>query len=129
MSYTVSAIIVNYNAGPLLRGCMGSLLACPLAVQIIVVDNASHDGSLDALPDSLASPSAASSTIPARRARRTSVVFECASFNNFSRCMSPSSIALAKRIAVSKVKPIVLGYDKLNLVLSNRKYYTSVGCR
>lgn len=42
-------IIVNCNAGPLLRGCVESLLACPLDVEIIVVDNASHDGSLDAL--------------------------------------------------------------------------------
>ena len=50
MSYTVSAIIVNYNAGPLLRGCVDSLLACPLAIEIIVVDNASHDGSADGLP-------------------------------------------------------------------------------
>lgn len=52
MSHTVSAIIVNYNAGSLLRGCVDSLLACPLAVEVIVVDNASHDGSLDGLPDS-----------------------------------------------------------------------------
>ena len=43
MSHTISAIIVNYNAGPLLRGCVDSLVACPLAVQIIVVDNASTD--------------------------------------------------------------------------------------
>lgn len=49
MSHTISTIIVNYNAGPLLRGCVESLLACPLDVEIIVVDNASHDGSLDAL--------------------------------------------------------------------------------
>lgn len=52
MSYTVSAIIVNYNAGPLLRACVDSLLACPLAIEIIVVDNASHDGSLAGLPES-----------------------------------------------------------------------------
>lgn len=52
MSYTVSAIIVNYNAGPLLRGCVDSLLACSLAIEIIVVDNASHDESVDGLPDS-----------------------------------------------------------------------------
>lgn len=49
----VSAIIVNYNAGHFLRGCVESLLACPLAIDIIVVDNASHDGSLDGLPESL----------------------------------------------------------------------------
>ena len=52
MSPTISAIIVNYNAGPLLRGCVDSLLACPRAIEIIVVDNASHDGSLDGLPES-----------------------------------------------------------------------------
>lgn len=52
MSYTVSAIIVNYNAGPLLRACVDSLLACPAAIEIIVVDNASHDGSLGGLPES-----------------------------------------------------------------------------
>jgi len=51
MSPTVSAIIVNYNAGPLLRGCVDSLLACPEALEIIVVDNDSEDGSLDELSD------------------------------------------------------------------------------
>ena len=51
MSHTVSAIIVNYNAGPLLRACVDSLLACPLAIEIIVVDNASHDGSLGGFPE------------------------------------------------------------------------------
>ena len=48
----LSSIIVNYNAGTLLRGCVDSLLACPLAVEVIVVDNASHDESFDGLPDS-----------------------------------------------------------------------------
>lgn len=52
MSHTISAIIVNYNAGPLLRGCVDSLLACRLDIEIIVVDNASHDGSLERLPES-----------------------------------------------------------------------------
>jgi len=49
MSHTISSIIVNYNAGPLLRGCVDSLLNCPREVEIIVVDNASTDGSLNAL--------------------------------------------------------------------------------
>jgi GT2 family glycosyltransferase len=49
MTHAVSSIIVNFNAGPLLRGCVESLLACPLAAEVIVVDNASHDGSLDSL--------------------------------------------------------------------------------
>lgn len=45
----ISAIVVNYNAGVLLRSCIDSLLACPLAVEVIVIDNASTDGSLDAV--------------------------------------------------------------------------------
>ena len=49
MSHAISTIIVNYNAGPLLRGCVDSLLACPLDIEIVVVDNASTDGSLDVL--------------------------------------------------------------------------------
>jgi len=49
MSAVISTIIVNYNAGELLRGCVDSLLNCPLEIEIIVVDNASKDGSLDAL--------------------------------------------------------------------------------
>ena len=51
MSYSVSSIIVNYNAGLLLRRCVDSLLACPLEHEIIVVDNSSNDGSLDGLSD------------------------------------------------------------------------------
>lgn len=49
MSADLSTIIVNYNAGALLRNCVDSLLLCPLKIQIIVVDNASTDGSLDTL--------------------------------------------------------------------------------
>ena len=49
---SLSAIIVNFNAGTLLRVCVDSLLACPSAIDIIVVDNASHDRSLDGLPES-----------------------------------------------------------------------------
>lgn len=49
MSAVISTIIVNYNAGALLRSCVESLLNCPLEIEIIVVDNASIDGSLDAL--------------------------------------------------------------------------------
>ncbi|WP_126455315.1 glycosyltransferase family 2 protein [Sulfuriflexus mobilis] len=50
MSAVVSIIIVNYNAGEFLRDCVDSLLNCPLEIEIIVVDNASTDSSLDALP-------------------------------------------------------------------------------
>lgn len=49
MSPVIATIIVNYNAGALLRSCVDSLLNCPIEIEIIVVDNASTDGSLDAL--------------------------------------------------------------------------------
>ena len=49
MSAVISTIIVNYNAGEFLRDCIESVLACPLDIDIIVVDNASTDGSLDTL--------------------------------------------------------------------------------
>jgi hypothetical protein len=49
MSAVISAIIVNYNAGELLSICVDSLLNCPLAIEIIVVDNASTDGSIELL--------------------------------------------------------------------------------
>lgn len=52
MNHTISTVIVNYNAGSLLRNCVDSLLACPLDIEVIVVDNASHDGSLEGLPES-----------------------------------------------------------------------------
>ena len=51
MSHTLSTVIVNYNAGLLLRKCVDSLLACPLDIEIIVVDNASSDASLVGLQD------------------------------------------------------------------------------
>ncbi len=50
MSQTIFTIIVNYNAGALLRACIESLLASPLDIVIVVVDNASSDESLDDLP-------------------------------------------------------------------------------
>lgn len=49
MEVAVSAVIVNYNAGRFLKGCVDSLLACPLIIEVIVVDNGSSDGSLDTL--------------------------------------------------------------------------------
>ena len=49
MSAVISTIIVNYDAGEFLRSCVDSVLKCPLEIEIIVVDNASTDGSLDAL--------------------------------------------------------------------------------
>ncbi len=47
----VSVIIVNYNAGELLLGCVRSALA--EARQVIVIDNASTDGSLQGLEFSI----------------------------------------------------------------------------
>ncbi len=49
MRARISTIVVNFNAGPLLRTCIDSVLRCPLDVEIIVVDNASTDGSLVAI--------------------------------------------------------------------------------
>lgn len=43
----VSVIVVNYNAGDLLRGCVSSVLPC--VSQVVVVDNASSDHSVRAL--------------------------------------------------------------------------------
>jgi GT2 family glycosyltransferase len=53
MSVEISTIIVNFNAGDLLRECVGSLLNCPVKIEIIVIDNASKDHSLDSLADFL----------------------------------------------------------------------------
>lgn len=49
MNAVISAIVVNYNAGNLLKDCVKSLLACPLDVEVIIVDNASTDNSLATL--------------------------------------------------------------------------------
>ncbi len=47
---TLGAVVVNHNAGSLLLECVASLRAAGIA-EIIVVDNASDDGSLVALAD------------------------------------------------------------------------------
>ncbi|MGZ0080389.1 glycosyltransferase family 2 protein [Methylomonas sp. YC3] len=49
MTAKLSAIIVNFNAGELLKFCVESLLDCSEDVEIIVIDNASEDDSLNAL--------------------------------------------------------------------------------
>lgn len=49
MSPTIAAVVVNYNAGDLLQQCIDSLVNCPLGIEVVVVDNASTDGSVDAL--------------------------------------------------------------------------------
>ena len=47
-------VIVNWNAGPLLRDCVASVLAADCSGfvldRVVVVDNASEDGSLSSLP-------------------------------------------------------------------------------
>jgi GT2 family glycosyltransferase len=47
----VTVVIVNYNAGALLDACLGSVrrFAGDLALELVVVDNASSDGSAQAL--------------------------------------------------------------------------------
>jgi N-acetylglucosaminyl-diphospho-decaprenol L-rhamnosyltransferase len=44
-----AAVVVNYNAGPALVDCVGSVLAQRPSPELVVVDNASTDGSLDGL--------------------------------------------------------------------------------
>lgn len=46
MPYLIDAIIVNYNAGALIKACVSSLRTCPNVSKIIIVDNASIDNSL-----------------------------------------------------------------------------------
>jgi len=43
------AVVVNYNAGPALLDCVASVLAQDPVPELVVVDNASTDGSADAL--------------------------------------------------------------------------------
>lgn len=47
---SVDVVVVSYNSRDHLRGCVEPLLALP-GVRVMVVDNASPDGSLDALGD------------------------------------------------------------------------------
>ncbi len=46
----VSAIIVSHNSGADLAACVADVLAQDVPVEIVVVDNASSDGSVDDLP-------------------------------------------------------------------------------
>lgn len=46
MGANVRVVIVNYNAGPLLAECVRSVLATPLPLDVVVVDNGSKDDSL-----------------------------------------------------------------------------------
>ncbi|MEF3274617.1 MAG: glycosyltransferase family 2 protein [Chloroflexus sp.] len=42
----IGVIVVSYNTAPLLRRCLASLQTCQLPLQIVVVDNGSHDESV-----------------------------------------------------------------------------------
>ena len=50
-SGTIDVVVVNWNAGPLLRDCLASLAGCAnrADLRVVVIDNASHDGSADGL--------------------------------------------------------------------------------
>ena len=56
-SRKVQAVVVNYNAGPRLLDCACALLAEPGLGRVWIVDNASGDGSLDAVERLAASES------------------------------------------------------------------------
>ncbi len=45
----VGVIVVNYNAGDLLSMCVGAVLGSDVAVEVVVSDNGSDDGSLEQL--------------------------------------------------------------------------------
>lgn len=47
-----AVVVVNFNGGELLRRCLASVLAQqPAAAEVLVVDNASTDGSVEQLPE------------------------------------------------------------------------------
>ncbi|MFI4967624.1 MAG: glycosyltransferase family 2 protein [Gammaproteobacteria bacterium] len=56
MSATVSAVVVNYNAGTILGDLIRSLIAQDLITHVVVVDNASSDGSLQRLENEVRDP-------------------------------------------------------------------------
>ena len=47
----VAVLVVNYNAGDALARCVESVLSQRLSLQVVVVDNASRDGSAERLRD------------------------------------------------------------------------------
>ena len=51
MDSLVSIIIVNYNSGDYLRRCVSSLEKSTIPFELVIVDNASQDNSLDGISD------------------------------------------------------------------------------
>lgn len=47
---SLGVVIVHYNTPVLLRGCLGALRGCAMPLQVVVVDNASADRTVEALP-------------------------------------------------------------------------------
>lgn len=56
MAATVSAVIVNYNAGAILCDLVAALLTMPEVARVVVVDNASADGSAEHLAGTIRDP-------------------------------------------------------------------------
>jgi GT2 family glycosyltransferase len=48
---TVTAVVVNYNAGPALQSCVQALLDSGVPVRVVVTDNASSDDSMNLLEE------------------------------------------------------------------------------
>lgn len=47
MGASIRVVVVNYNAGPLLAECVRAVMATPIQLEMVVVDNGSSDGSLE----------------------------------------------------------------------------------
>ena len=56
MKPVVEVIIVNYNAGDALTPCVQSVFAQQIPVRLIIVDNASSDGSIASLHNAIGAP-------------------------------------------------------------------------
>lgn len=54
----LGVVMVSYNTAGLLRGCLSALQDCTLPLQVVVVDNASGDGSVDMVREEFPSATA-----------------------------------------------------------------------